>query len=74
MGKRAVAGLLLLVAFVTITTFMYLNVSTVAAAGDPVPDCDPVAKAGEMVVYRCEDLDMDIVCYSQGLMLFCLQN
>lgn len=73
MGKRVVAGLLLLVAFVTITTFMHPNVSTVAAAGD-IPDCAPVAKAGEMVVYRCEDYEMDIVCYSQGLMLFCLQN
>lgn len=54
MTKRTLAGILLAVAFVTITVFVWLNVGAVAAASEPIPDCIPFAKAGNEVLYFCE--------------------
>lgn len=45
-----------------------------AKSGD-VPDCVAIGKAGASVVSRCEDTELDKVCYvTTGGFMFCLDE
>lgn len=44
------------------------------ATATPVGTCDLWKTAGGSPVYRCIDEDMYVICYSQGAMLFCLEQ
>lgn len=46
--------------------------ATVQAAPPPVEACELWRTAGGVPVYRCVDEEQYIVCYSQGVMLFCV--
>lgn len=46
--------------------------TVVVAATDPGNSCLLWKVAGTQLIYRCEDEDTGTVCYSQGIMLFCV--
>lgn len=43
------------------------------AASEPVESCPMWRVAGTNIIYRCEDDSTGVVCFSQGIMLFCVQ-
>ena len=42
------------------------------SADEPVESCPMWRVAGTNIVYRCEDETTGIICFSQGIMLFCV--
>lgn len=55
-----------------ILTFALSYAPTVLAKSDTEP-CALLGNVNGADIYRCEDPDFGIVCYSQGMMLFCLE-
>lgn len=68
MTKRTLAGILLAVAFVTITTLAWLDLHTVNAAPVDVEECEHVATAATIEIYFCEGIDLFV--NQLGFMVF----
>lgn len=74
--KRTLADITLTIALGVVALLLGLNlwatVAPVQAAADPGNSCPLWKVAGTQLVYRCEDEQTGTICYSQGIMLFCV--
>lgn len=70
--KRWLGAALFAIALTLAYTFGSVGPDSVTAqSGEPVESCPMWRIAGTQIIYRCEDDATGVVCFSQGVMLFC---
>lgn len=76
---KVYGAIILVVLVMTVLTFAFfaskLSAPVHAKSTEPIPDCVAIGKAGASVVSRCEDTELDKVCYvTTGGFMFCLDE